>query len=276
MVKPTQTHVSKYLVDKDCLIEEGSTGKVFMAQNKFTQEFVAIKSVDLHLASFDNAFTNETKILSKTKNLESVINMKECFIYQNRGYIVMDLMTEDLFNRSESLESMDDIKYIFLQVCQAVQDLHNMHISHLDLKPENILLSIDDSIKLCDFGSSVMWNIDDTCNKVIGSEYYIAPEILRGGSYSSTKADIWSLGVILYLLVTGNFPYGGNSEFDIHSNYLKGNTNLESSKGYIDEDCYELLSKMLSKDPESRPSIKKVLQDKFFCISNEMEWELSY
>merc|ERR1712000_634849 len=185
--------------------------------------------------------------------------MKECFIYQNRGYIVMDLMTEDLFNRSESLESMDDIKYIFLQVCQAVQDLHNMHISHLDLKPENILLSIDDTI-----------------NKVIGSEYYIAPEVLRGGSYSSTKADIWSLGVILYLLVTGNFPYGGNSEFDIHSNYLKGNTNLESSKGYIDEDCYELLSKMLSKDPESRPSIKKVLQDKFFCISNEMEWELSY
>ncbi len=110
---------------------------------------------------------------------------------------------------------MDDVKYLFKQIVDAIVHLHQKGIAHLDLKLENLLLSVDwlpnglekQAIKLIDFGFSR--EVDGLCKTFCGTPSYMAPEIILRKSYDPRKADAWALGVLLYYFLCGTFPFKG-------------------------------------------------------------------
>lgn len=135
---------------------------------------------------------------------------------------------------------------------------------HRDLKPENILLDSknDDAIKLIDFGTAQKFNPNRPMTQTFGTAYYIAPEVLTS-SYNE-KCDVWSIGVIMYMLLTGKPPFDGIDDKEIIQKVKKGETPFNTpelkKKG---KETLDLLKKMLQKDPEKRISADEALKHKF-------------
>ena len=130
----------------------------------------------------------------------------------------------ELFDKIADLKKFDEnmAAEIIQQVLDAVAYCHSKHIVHRDLKPENLLMEEDDSnsIKVIDFGTSQFFDPDEHMDKTYGTAYYIAPEILEK-DYNE-KCDVWSVGVIMYILLTGRPPFDGRSDEQIINNVRKG------------------------------------------------------
>merc|ERR1712137_65691 len=270
-----QHPITKYAAEPKHF-EQGATAQLYVASNKETGEKVAIKVIPLSNDAQKASFTNEITLLKKMQHSHYTTQMKECFVYQNRGYIVLELFDMDLFSRSNEFGSIEEIKDIFLQICLAIQELHQHNIAHLDLKPENILLALDDNVKICDLGSSFHWKNNTHNNKLIGSDFYVSPEVLSYQSgYDAPKADIWSAGIILYMMITGSFPYAGATKEECYRNYFANNLSFEELCSVLpnDVECHDLLPKILCKDVESRITIDEIFMHPWLC-SDETEWSL--
>jgi calcium-dependent protein kinase len=116
---------------------------------------------------------------------------------------------------------------IIKQVLSAIHYLHSKSIAHRDIKPENIIFETNDAlnVKLMDFGNSRKMGENESLNGVYGTAYYVAPEVLSG-TYD-TKCDIWSIGVILYMLLSGNPPFTGKSDLQIIEAVKDGKFSIE-------------------------------------------------
>lgn len=259
--------------------QQGGTGQIFMAKRKDTNDIVAIKVIDINKPEFKKVYLNEVAILTTMKNSIYSTKMIESFEYNNRGYIVMELLQEDLYTRSESFNSIEEIKNIFVQICKGVKELHENGVAHLDLKPENILLQHDDEVKICDFGGSFYCKESDIpCTKFVGSDYYIAPEVLlHEFGYSAKVADIWSLGIILCMMITGTYPYCGRNENECLQNYFACNVSLNELQITLPNDslCFDLVSRLLCKSPVSRITIDEILKHPWLDnVHDESEWTM--
>lgn len=272
--RPVANSIANYTAQPNCF-QQGGSGQIFAARRRDTNEVVAIKVINLQKPGHRKTFLNETSVFNTLKNSQYATKMIEHFEFNNNGYIVMELLNQDLFSRCEKFDSIEDIKHIFLQICDGVKELHQNGIAHLDLKPENILLDEDDNIKICDFGGSYLCKGNFQCNKLIGSDFYIAPEVLlHEFGFDAALADIWSLGIILYMMITGTYPYAGNNQRECLNNYFSCNITFSELHSTLPDDylCHDLLSKILCKTPVSRISIDEILNHSWFG-SDESEWE---
>lgn len=150
---------------------------------------------------------------------------------------------------------------IALQILTAVEQIHSLNIVHRDIKPENILISDYDrngpNIVLSDFGLATFLNEDEMATKPCGTSYYAAPEIYTGQPYNE-EVDIWSLGVTLYFLITGDSPFSINDSYEMISEICAGEYNFNGYKWKnISEDYKDLISRMLKIDPNERISAAK-------------------
>jgi calcium-dependent protein kinase len=165
---------------------------------------------------------------------------------------------------------------IILQVMSAVEYCHNNGICHRDLKPENLLYlkkgdEKDNPLKVIDFGLSRDLNIKKILSSKVGTAYYVSPEILAG-KYNE-KCDIWSSGVILYVLLSGDPPFNGPSDGAIYSKIKKMKFNFPPSKwSKISEEAKDLLSHMLAPEKE-RYNASQVLAHPWFKIVKERQLE---
>ena len=251
----------------------GGTARLFIGNEKVSNNLVAIKVIDVKDRVLLEAYENEVSILKTTKHSRYIAQLKDHFVYQGLGYIVMDLLSQDLYARSESFETIDEVKYIFRQICEGVAELHRLQIAHLDLKPENILLDDYDNVKICDFGSSFQWNNEPNCTAFVGSDFYLAPEVFaHHHGYDASQADIWSLGVMLHMMLTDSFPFEGKTQKEMLGNYFTSKVSFTEVKMVCPDDksVHSLLAKMLNKNPSARPSINEVLEHEWFG-SNEIE-----
>jgi calcium-dependent protein kinase len=143
---------------------------------------------------------------------------------------------------------------------------HNHNIVHRDIKAENILFASKDltsPCKIIDFGISLKFSKDSKLQDKTGTILYVAPEVLKG-SYDE-KCDIWACGVLLYLILCGYPPFYGNSRQSVMKKILKENHSFENSVwNNISDSAKDLISAMLIKDPELRPSAAEVLKHKWF------------
>jgi len=173
------------------------------------------------------------------------------------------------------------LKYIFLQVCQGLKSLHTSTLKcHLDLKLENILVSEEGVLKLCDFG--MVQPIEQDLQKRQGTQMYMAPEIEDkrfDETYRGVPADIFALGVLLWLLRFAAPPFAKASLYDKNYSVLQRNADafwrlhpsLKRQSAVIDEDLQELLTSMLSSDVSKRPnSVEAVMQHRFFTKEAEL------
>ena len=214
----------------------------------------------------------EIKIVCKFNN-ENIIKIYDFIQDDNYSYIMMEYCENgnllDYIIKKGSI-SESESKEIFFQILIGMKDIHSQKISHRDLKPENILLNSDYKIKICDFGFSK--KNDSVLKTNCGSFFYTAPEILKKELYDGIKADIWSLGVILYAMLTGNLPWSiSNSSKTLYEILNK----IPEIPKKISYECHNLFKSIFQRDPQRRPSIDQLLDMDWFKNHSPRKIDLS-
>ena len=256
----------------------GSYGKVFRVKNKLTEQMCACKELAKKKIADIDKFNLEISILSKCDH-PSIIKLYE--IYEDERHI--DLVMEEcvggeLFDRilsridSGNLYSEKQAANIFKQMMSAVSYCHSQGICHRDLKPENILFLTKDEdspIKVIDFGLSKIFGdvaknnkqVKKTMQTRVGTAYYVSPEVLKG-DYDE-KCDIWSAGVILYILLSGDPPFNGENDNEIYRAIAKKKFSFPDKEWKnISEDAKDLIKHMIC-EPDIRYTAQQVLNHKW-------------
>jgi calcium-dependent protein kinase len=214
----------------------------------------------------------------------NIIKLYEVFESDNSLYLIMEeCYGGDLFSRiSKRIEANDmysekEACEIIQQVLRAIEYCHNVGIVHRDLKPENLLYLHEGSeennpIKIIDFGLSQSINLNKMLSSKVGTAYYVAPEILAG-KYTE-KCDIWSAGVILYILLSGEPPFNGPNDRIIYSKIKKMDYNFPDEKWKnISSEAKDLISKMLSPEAQ-RLSASQTLEHPWFNLVKDKKISL--
>ena len=253
---------------------KGSFGKVFQVRNKTTNKLYACKKIS-KLNCSNPTFKKEIEILMRMDH-PNIIKLYEVFESDNSIYLIMEeCFGGELFDKilqrikKNSLYNEKEACKIMQQVIGAIEYCHNNGIVHRDLKPENLLYlkegeEEDNPIKIADFGLSQHIDINKTLSSKVGTAYYVPPEILAG-KYNE-KCDIWSAGVILYILLSGDPPFNASSDNLIYAKIRKIDYSFPDDKWkHISKEAKDLISKMLIKE-DSRLSASQVLEHPWFNL----------
>lgn len=249
---------------------DGMTKIVSKCNKKFCLKIIPLSKKKLN--DKKRAF-KEVEALKKLRNHPNIIHFEESFICKqnNKKYIciVLELFgefnLESFLKRQNNKLSEKKVRKIIKQLIKALIYCHCKGIIHRDIKLQNIV--IDPStfcIKLIDFGLCEMGKKEElkNLNKVCGTPFYVAPEVFEG-HYNGFKSDVWSVGVLLYRLICGKFPFGEES-LEIVDLFLSvKNENFTVSEDFSDN-LLEVLNAMMEKNPEKRKSFDEILKFKWF------------
>lgn len=263
--------VSGAITDKYQMLKEigsGSYGRVYRVKNKTTGETRACKQLAKGRIANMEKFTLEINVLIQMDH-QNIIKLYEIFEDNRYIYLVMEECTGgELFDRildrinAKQMFSEREAAIIFKQMMGAVAYCHGQNICHRDLKPENLLfLNSSDESPLCviDFGLSKIFGSakDHKMTTKVGTAYYVSPEVLSG-DYDE-KCDIWSSGVILYILLSGDPPFNGANDNEIYRRIQQKKFSFPSPQwDKISEEAKDLIKHMLC-DPKERYSAQEVL-----------------
>ena len=250
---------------------EGAFGLVYLGKHKISGVERAIKNINKDQANLtkeeEKTLIKEINIL-KTLDHPNIMKVYEYFNTPDCFSIVSELCTGgELFKKMENNCLSESVgKYVMKQLLSAVAFIHKNGIIHRDLKPENILLEEEEeakkeyfTIKVIDFGTSGKMKKGQRYNEVIGTPFYIAPEVLNN-NYDE-KCDLWSCGVILYAMLSGEPPFYGESDEEIYSQIL--NTKVKFNQPIwenISSEAKDLIQKLLTKNHKYRLSAVEALK----------------
>ena len=252
---------------------EGSFASVYKVQNKFTDVICAMKVINKTFSCTiedENEILNEINIL-RTMDHPGILKIFEFYSSKQNYSIVTELcpggeLFQQIIDKGPFNEKYS--AYVMYQIFSAVNYCHKMHIVHRDLKPENILIVGKDreglpTIKICDFGTSKMFEKGAVERKLVGSSYYIAPEVLK--KHYNEKCDVWSCGVIMYILLSARPPFGGEDDNEIMERVSTGKYDLESPPfNKLSKNSIDLIKRLLTMDPEQRISAEQALNHPWF------------
>ena len=252
---------------------EGSFASVYKVQNKFTDVICAMKVINKAFSCTiedENEILNEINIL-RTMDHPGILKIFEFYSSKQNYSIVTELcpggeLFQQIIDKGPFNEKYS--AYVMYQIFSAVNYCHKMHIVHRDLKPENILIVSKDreglpTIKICDFGTSKMFEKGAVQRKLVGSSYYIAPEVLK--KHYNEKCDVWSCGVIMYILLSARPPFGGEDDNEIMERVSSGKYDLESPPfNKLSKNSIDLIKRLLTMDPEQRISAEQALNHPWF------------
>jgi serine/threonine protein kinase len=242
-------------------IGNGAFGKVYLAIHRLTGLKVAIKKVE---KSYIKDESTRRKVLQevyimKKLNSRHIIRLLEVFESNHNIMIVLEYAGGgDLLQimRIRGSLSESEAKAIFIQVVDGLKACHSIGIVHRDIKLDNILLSTDlTEIKICDFGVSRFSKPGERVNEQCGTPAYLAPEIIANQGYEPFFVDTWSLGVLLYAMLSASVPFKAKSLPDLHKLILKG---CYETPSYFSEEVKDLIGKMLNLIPQNRISLDEM------------------
>ncbi|XP_020617262.1 testis-specific serine/threonine-protein kinase 3-like [Orbicella faveolata] len=241
---------------------EGSYAKVRRAYSRKMKLHVAIKILDRRKAPDDFLKRFLPRELSVIQLLEHphIIRLYEVLDTGDRVFVVMDIATGgDLLDyiKTKGFVKENLSRRVFTQMLQAVKHCHENGVVHRDLKCENILLDDRANVKITDFGFSKQFNKSEFCKTFCGSAAYAAYEILKGIPYDGEKADVWSMGVVLYTMVTGRMPFD-DSDMKVLLGQITRGVSFSKPKQQISDDCKDLIRRMLNLDFTKRISIEDI------------------
>ncbi|XP_065661834.1 serine/threonine-protein kinase D3 isoform X3 [Hydra vulgaris] len=257
-----------YQVFSDEILGSGQFGIVYGGVHRKTGKDVAVKVIEKSRfpSKEERALKNEVTILQNISH-PAVVNLEKMFETPERIFVVMQKMKGDMLEMilSSKLGRLTEkqTKFICHQILTALHFLHQMDIVHCDLKPENVLLSGIESkegfpqIKLCDFGFSRIIGRESFRRSVVGTPAYLAPEVLSNKKYNRSL-DMWSVGVIIYVSVSGTFPF--NEEEDI-SDQIKNAAFMYPPNPWaeISKDAQDLINQLLQVKMKSRLTCQQAL-----------------
>ena len=265
----------------DCTkkLGKGGYGKVFQVKNKSTNKLYACKKLSKLNIKNLKKLQNEIEVLMKMDH-PNIVKLYEVFESQNSLYLIMEeCYGGELFDRilhrinTNNMYTEREACLLMKQIIGAIEYCHNNGIAHRDLKPENLLYlkegsEEDNPLKIADFGLSQSINLKKMLTSKVGTSYYVPPEILAG-NYTE-KCDIWSAGIILYILLSGEPPFNGPNDETIFARIKTYKYEFPEQKwSKISVEAKDLLSKMLIQE-DKRLSASQVLQHPWFdIIKNE-------
>nr|XP_050851849.1 serine/threonine-protein kinase MARK2-like isoform X9 [Vespula vulgaris] len=268
-----EPHIGKYKLLKT--IGKGNFAKVKLAKHVPTGKEVAIKIIDktqLNPGSLQKLF-REVRIM-KMLDHPNIVKLFQVIETEKTLYLVMEYASGGevfdylvLHGRMKEKEA----RAKFRQIVSAVQYCHQKKIIHRDLKAENLLLDSEMNIKIADFGFSNEFTPGNKLDTFCGSPPYAAPELFQGKKYDGPEVDVWSLGVILYTLVSGSLPFDGSTLRELRERVLRGKYRIPF---YMSTDCENLLKKFLVLNPTKRASLevrgdKNIMKDKWMNMGYE-------
>jgi len=263
-----EPHIGKYRLLKT--IGKGNFAKVKLAKHIPTGKEVAIKIIDktqLNPGSLQKLF-REVRIM-KTLDHPNIVKLFQVIETEKTLYLVMEYASGGevfdylvLHGRMKEKEA----RAKFRQIVSAVQYCHQKKIIHRDLKAENLLLDSEMNIKIADFGFSNEFVPGNKLDTFCGSPPYAAPELFQGKKYDGPEVDVWSLGVILYTLVSGSLPFDGSTLRELRERVLRGKYRIPF---YMSTDCENLLKKFLVLNPTRRASLEVIMKDKWMNMGYE-------
>ncbi|XP_011867830.1 PREDICTED: serine/threonine-protein kinase MARK2-like isoform X3 [Vollenhovia emeryi] len=263
-----EPHIGKYKLLKT--IGKGNFAKVKLAKHVPTGKEVAIKIIDktqLNPGSLQKLF-REVRIM-KMLDHPNIVKLFQVIETEKTLYLVMEYASGGevfdylvLHGRMKEKEA----RAKFRQIVSAVQYCHQKKIIHRDLKAENLLLDSEMNIKIADFGFSNEFTPGNKLDTFCGSPPYAAPELFQGKKYDGPEVDVWSLGVILYTLVSGSLPFDGSTLRELRERVLRGKYRIPF---YMSTDCENLLKKFLVLNPTKRASLENIMKDKWMNLGYE-------
>lgn len=268
-------------------VGSGSMGKVKLAKHNYTGDLCAIKVVNratknfLHKQQNLPAPKNKEEVLEREKKLQKEISRDKrtireaslgqilfhpniCKLYEmctlsNHFYMVFEYISGgqllDYIIQHGSLREINARK-IARSIASSLQYLHANNVVHRDLKIENVMITKNGEIKLIDFGLSNLYNKSKRLHTFCGSLYFAAPELLKAQPYIGPEIDIWSFGVILYVLVCGKVPFDDENSSVLHEKIKRGKVTYPS---FLSIEIISLLTKMLVVNPQNRASLREVV-----------------
>ncbi|XP_041092304.1 MAP/microtubule affinity-regulating kinase 4-like isoform X1 [Polyodon spathula] len=263
-----QPHIGNYRLLKT--IGKGNFAKVKLARHILTGREVAIKIIDktqLNPTSLQKLF-REVRIM-KGLNHPNIVKLFEVIETDKTLYLVMEYASGgEVFDYLVSHGRMKEkeARSKFRQIVSAVHYCHEKNIVHRDLKAENLLLNADSNIKIADFGFSNEFTLGSKLDTFCGSPPYAAPELFQGKKYDGPEVDIWSLGVILYTLVSGSLPFDGQNLKELRERVLRGKYRVPF---YMSTDCENILRRFLVLNPTKRCTLEQIMNDKWINTGYE-------
>ncbi|XP_078437542.1 CBL-interacting protein kinase 23-like isoform X2 [Wolffia australiana] len=251
VVSPGGTRVGKYELGRT--LGEGNFAKVKLARNMTTGENFAIKILDKEKILKHKMIAQIKREIATMKLIRhpNVIRMQEVLASKTKIYIVLEYVTGgELFDRiSNGRLKEDEARKYFQQLICAVDYCHSRGVFHRDLKPENLLLDSNGVLKVTDFGLSALpqqLREDGLLHTACGTPNYVAPEVIKNKGYDGAKADLWSCGVILFVLMAGYLPFDDSNLPSLYKKIFKAEF---SSPPWFSSGAKKLIKRMLDPDP---------------------------
>ncbi|KAI4344139.1 hypothetical protein L6164_011405 [Bauhinia variegata] len=264
-MKKVKRKVGKYEVGRT--IGEGTFAKVKSAKNTETGENVAMK-VMTKSTILEHRMVEQIKreiSIMKIVRHPNIVRLQEVLASQTKIYIILEfVMGGELYDKivQQGKLSETESRRYFQQLIDAVAHCHSKGVYHRDLKPENLLLDAGGNLKVSDFGLSALSQqgvclLHTTC----GTPNYVAPEVLSNRGYDGAAADVWSCGVILYVLMAGCLPF---EEVDLPTLYKRINASEFTCPFWFPAEVKTLIHKILDPNPKTRIRIEEIRKDPWF------------
>ncbi|XP_061574159.1 SNF-related serine/threonine-protein kinase-like [Cololabis saira] len=249
------------LYDLDKTLGRGHFAVVKLARHVFTGEKVAVKVIDktkLDTVATGHLF-QEVRCMKLVQH-PNIVRLYEVIDTQTKLYLILELgdggdMFDYIMKHEEGLNE-DLAKKYFAQIVHAISYCHRLHVVHRDLKPENVVFFEKQGlVKLTDFGFSNKFQPGKKLTTSCGSLAYSAPEILLGDEYDAPAVDIWSLGVILFMLVCGQPPFQEANDSETLTMIMDCKYTVPA---HVSSFCKDLIDRMLQRDPKRRASLEEI------------------
>ncbi|KZV37786.1 CBL-interacting protein kinase 25 [Dorcoceras hygrometricum] len=257
----------KYEMGK--LLGQGTFAKVYYGKNLATNKCVAIKVIKkdqvIRSERMMEQIKREISVMRLVRH-PNIAELKEVMATKSKIFIIMEYVRGgELFAKvARGRLKEDAARKYFQQLISAVDFCHSRGVIHRDLKPENLLLDENENLKISDFGLSALYEHrckDGLLHTQCGTPAYIAPEVLRTKGYDGTKADLWSCGVILYVLLAGFLPFQDDNLSTMYKKIFRADYEFPP---WFSTDSKRILSKLLVADPGRRIGIQGVMRTHWF------------
>lgn len=257
----------KYEMGK--LLGQGTFAKVYYGKNLVTDECVAIKVIKkdevIRSERMMEQIKREISVMRLVRH-PNMAELKEVMATKSKIYIIMEYVRGgELFAKvARGRLKEDAAKKYFQQLISAVDFCHSRGVIHRDLKPENLLLDENEDLKISDFGLSALYEHrckDGLLHTQCGTPAYIAPEVLKTKGYDGAKADLWSCGVILYVLLAGFLPFQDENLSTMYKKIFRADYEFPP---WFSTDTKRIVSKLLVADPGRRIGIQGIMRTHWF------------